>query len=373
MYLLKFALVLYFSTAGAWYYVQEDEAYGLFPTLIWGADEIADLFLGAQNDNDPRGLCRYKILGDQLLAQRNIDPGSIGSGVVATVGSTKLKMTVWDLVDCKVVNYINLGSCHYTLGGLIGAWFVGAAFFVGGNGILLAIVSFLYCFMLLLVIFRFTHIFVLSAFMIAILVLVCPIFLCFALFEATKSIFDSWMKMLLGYILYPALLFAFVALMLMTFDSVFYGDLNVDFDPNVPITEACEGIHSAYCITVKAIEKDPCLVNGGYFGEAMTDQIDLGLLGSYTVLKGSVVNDYLSVVVRLMLFALLYYLFVGAVTNFLAVLTQVQDLNSMAKGDINLTAPIKKLASMAGGLASAGVSKAVGAAAGVVDKISSKT
>ncbi len=365
MFIIKFALVAYFITPSAWYYVANGQAQGLFPTLVWASDEIAGLFLSAANDNDPVGLCRYLFDKSELLGQRNIDPTTVGSSAIPTIGSNMIKMTVWDLLDCKLVNYINFGSCKYSLAGIIGMWIVNAALFVGGSGILLMIVSFIYTWILVLTVFKFAHIFILSVFMIAILVLLSPIFLCFALFEGTKSIFQNWFKLILGYIMYPALLFAFIALMLVTFDSIYFGEFTLETNDGTLITSQCKKVESIYCTTVNQLGKnyevaDPCEFTIGTVSAQLTEDMDLGPLGTFTRLRSNAASNYLDVVVKMMLYALLFYFFIGTVTSFLAILTGVQDLGNLAKGSIDVAALMKK----GGGML-------MGSITGMLDKASS--
>jgi type IV secretion system protein VirB6 len=45
-----------------------------------------------------------------------------------------------------------------------------------------------------------------------------------ALFEVTKSYFDAWLKLIVGYTLHPMVLAAFMAFMLSVFDTIIYGD-----------------------------------------------------------------------------------------------------------------------------------------------------
>ncbi len=343
MFVIKFGLVAYFITPSAWYYVEDGKAQGLFPTLVWASDEFAGYFLAAENGNDPVGLCSYMLQGSQLLGHREIDPSSVGSSVTATIGSNMLELTIWDLVDCKLMNYMNFGSCDYSLAGIIGVWISTAAMLVGGNGFLLAAVTLIYTWILLLVVFKFAHIFILSVFMIAILVLMSPIFLCFALFEVTKPIFQNWIKMILGYILYPALLFAFVSIMLMTFDSIYFGEFTLENTQGQTLTSLCKGIESIYCTTINYLVADPCTFTVGTTSAQLTQGMDLGPLGTFTTLKSEAASNYLDVVVKMMLFALLFYFFLGAVTSFLAVLTGVQDLGSLAKGSFDLMAMARKL------------------------------
>ncbi|MDJ1305394.1 MAG: type IV secretion system protein [Candidatus Midichloria sp.] len=377
MYVVKFGLVLYFATGNAWYEVKNGEKVGLYPALLSASSEIAGFFMGAQNDNDPIGFCQYQLEGFNLFGEREIPvsaaiqssgTGDASSGYILnqalqpTMGfKDKVKITVWDLIDCKLLNYLNLGSCKYTIAGLIGVWMISAAILVSMQGFLLGVVSFIYCQMLLLVIFKFIHIFILSMFVLTILVLVSPIIICFALFDYTKSIFQKWMQLIIGYILYPALLFAFIALMLATFDSVFFGDIDLVNNRN-DIKKACAGVDSVFCTTYEAVGADPCSANLGNINGTLTETLDLGPLGKFTILKDIFVGTYLDAVLKLMLFAFLFYLFLGSVSGFLAILTGVQDLGSMAKGSINIAAI---MAAAGSGGAAGGASAAANESGGV--------
>ena len=363
MYIIKFGLVLYFATGSAWYDVKNGEKVGLFPALLTASSEIAGFFMGAQNDNDPIGFCQYQLNGSNIFMEREIpisaaiqsSSGNAISGYILsqalqpTMGfQDKVKITIWDLIDCKLLNYLNLGSCKYTVAGLTGVWIISAAFLVSMQGFLLSIISFIYCLMLLLVIFKFVHIFILSMFVLTILVLVSPVILCFALFDYTKSIFQKWMQLVLGYVLYPALIFAFIALMLATFDAVFFGDIDLAKNRG-DLKKACAGVDSIFCTTYDAVGVDPCSANLGNINGTLTRTLDLGPLGKYTILKEVFVGAYLDAVLKLMLFAFLFYLFMGSVSSFLAILTGVQDLGSMAKGSINIGAVMASAAGAASG------------------------
>jgi type IV secretion system protein VirB6 len=367
MYVIKFALLLYFATGNVWYEVKNGQKVGLYPSLLAASSEIAGFFMGAQNDNDPIGFCQYQLSGSNLFSEREIPvsaamPSSgddnspsyiLNKELKPTMGfKDRIKITVWDLVDCKVLNYLNLGSCKYSIAGLIGVWIIPASIFAGAKGFLLSLTSFIYCLMLLLIIFKFAHIFILSMFTLTILVLVSPIIICFGLFEYTKGIFQKWMSLVIGYILYQALLFAFVALMLATFDSVFFGDINLQ-DNRDDIKKACVGVDSVFCTTYDAIGVDPCSVNVGTTNSTLTETINLGPFGKFTILKSQYVGSYFDAVLKLMLFAFLFYMFLGSVSGFLAILTGVQDLGGMSKGSINIGSLMLAAAGKAGGEAPA--------------------
>jgi type IV secretion system protein VirB6 len=356
MMIIKFALVFYFAVGTGLYEVDEKgKVTGLFPQLINVTDELANMFLEAQNSNEGLGFCSYKYKGKNLLGENLYQ----GNGVTNTVGYEGVKLTFWDLVDCKLINYLNVGSCDYSASGLVIAWLVGVAFWVTGYGFLLSIASLVYCFLILLVIFRFAHIFILALITVTVLFFLAPIFIPFVLFEATKGIFDKWMKTILGYLLYPALLFAFLAIMLATMDSVYYGNFNkgVNNTKGQPINlkTACDKVDSIYCFIMSDIitnSNDACDLSPGTIAnkEVIYNQ-KVSYLGEKSVLKPDFAAGLFKIMLKLMLFAFLFYLFMGAVTSFLAALLAVQDIGGLAKGDINALGALGKIGSGAGSAA----------------------
>jgi type IV secretion system protein VirB6 len=58
---------------------------------------------------------------------------------------------------------------------------------------------------------------------IILLIYVSPLTIVCAMFERTKGIFENWWKQMLGFILQPMILFAYVGLMLTVFDNLFIG------------------------------------------------------------------------------------------------------------------------------------------------------
>ncbi len=349
MMIVKLALVFYFAVGTGFYEVdKKGNVTGLFPQLMTVTDELANMFLEAQNNNEGLGFCSYKYNGKNLLGENLYQ----GSGATNTVGFDGVKLTFWDLIDCKLINYLNVGSCNYSASGMVLAWLVGVAFWVSGYGFLLSMASLVYCFLILLVIFRFTHIFILALITVTILLFLAPIFIPFVLFEATKGIYDKWMKTILGYLIYPALLFAFLAIMLATMDSVYYGDFKGTTKSSgqpINLKTACDKVDSIYCIAMSGIvtnSNDACDISPGTVSNKwiIWDQ-KVSYLGEKSVLKSEVATKLFNPMLKLMLFAFLFYLFMGAVSQFLASLLTVQDIGGMAKGGVNAFGAIGNIGS----------------------------
>jgi type IV secretion system protein VirB6 len=294
----------------------------------------------AQNMSDPLGHCRFQYNNKQLLSQRNI--AAVGS-IVHTAGSTdnSVKMTVWDLIDCRVINYLNMGTCNYSFAGLIAIWSITALILVSGIGFVLCIAMFIYSFMLLKIIFKFTHIFILSMFSITILVAVSPIMITFALFDFTKGIYETWFKMLLGYTIYPGLHFAFIALMLATFDNIYFGNLKLN--PESPsLFKQCTDLgasESPICAIAIHVEDegktDMCSMNIGHLIKGLYETVDLWILGKYTIMRFSVVEALFLTMLKLALMSFLFFMLMNSISTFFAYLTGVESVAGLAKGDLS--------------------------------------
>jgi len=388
MFAIKVALVVYFTLGNAWFAVDEKgNKVGIYYGIIDGSQQIASYFMEAQNMSDPLGHCRFKYGNEQLLSQRNIQATNGADGIGATAGTKQggsngyVKMTVWDLIDCRVINYLNMGTCNYSFAGLIAIWSITALILVSGIGFVLCIAMFIYSFMLLKIIFKFTHIFILSMFSITILVAVSPIMITFALFDFTKGIYETWFKMLLGYTIYPGLHFAFIALMLATFDNIYFGDLKMDpggpsifqqcklsGSSNSPICAIANNVNSEN--TVDNSIKDMCDMNIGHIIKGLYETVDLWILGTFTRMNASVVDALFLTMLKLALMSFLFFMLMNSISTFFAYLTGVESVAGLAKGDLSgafkkafgtmAKSPlkaIKKAASKGGGGAKKGGSK----------------
>ncbi len=365
MYVLKFALVLYFATGDVWY----NNQFRLFPSMLQVSEDLSSIFLEAQNINDPLSACRMEYQGSNIFSNRDIPASGIAGGTATEGYQGVIKTTVWDLVDCKVVNYLSFGSCNYTVGGMMSSWLFSGFLAVDFS---LAVCCLIYTIMILITVFRFAHIYILSIFTITILVFLSPLFLCFALFEPTKNIFNKWMQMLIGYMIYPALLFAFVAIMFATFDAVFYGNLNLANNPNptTALAEVCKDVDSIFCKNMSEIGYvDPCTASPALLTTNKIKSERIPAFGTFKKVDSAYAGKIRNPVMRLLLFSFLFYLFLGSVTEFMAILVGVQGLGQVSQG---LGAGLKPLGMAAGAGAKLAANKAAGGIASGVGKLAGK-
>jgi type IV secretory pathway VirB6-like protein len=129
-------------------------------------------------------------------------------------------LRIWDTLDCKIARALGYAPEASTPNL---AKMIFAGFLTGGTGITFFFAAFVYAFTLISIVIRAVHITVMSIIGIILLIYVSPLTITCALFERTKGIFENWWKQMLGFILQPMILFAYLGLMLTVFDSLFIG------------------------------------------------------------------------------------------------------------------------------------------------------
>ncbi len=136
----------------------------------------------------------------------------------------------WDRLDCRIMFYLSAGvnnkgegkATSETVG--FGMIFMVLSLLGFGRILLFAILLF-YLIIILLTIAWAVELYIIAMIALSLIVLVSPIFIPMMLFQATKSFFDSWLKELMAYTLYPVMIFTFLALFLSVFDKLYFGDL----------------------------------------------------------------------------------------------------------------------------------------------------
>ncbi len=128
-------------------------------------------------------------------------------------------LRLWDGVDCRIAHYFGFSPSFPGYGNLLAL--AGASIFAYP---LLFILTIIFAIFVLSIVAFIVNTYLIAILSITILIYLSPLFIPLVLFKATKSYFDGWLKLLLGYILQPAILFAFLALMFTVYDKTFYGE-----------------------------------------------------------------------------------------------------------------------------------------------------
>lgn len=387
MFLLKFALVWYFAVDGDVWFSDKSFAknensasnqgggniYGIYPALIAAPDSIAKIFMKASNVTDVLQMCSYYKPDPSGEVDNNGQPVkynimlSDSSQALVQMANTKqgtrsiynedkdkqVILTTWDYLDCKLLNYLSLNTCKYNFAEMLGLWFFSAVDSI--KGMLLVIVTIAFCMLIIFNLFRFVNLVILSMFVLTILVLFSPIMICFSLFSYTKQIFSSWLQTLIGYTIYPGMIFAFLALAFTIFDTIMYGNpitisktleqcKSQAIDPNNPITsckinseEICKSGESIVCTLMTVMNNknkesaiDNCNILSGTMGGALTEvkHFDTSnwkswLFGSYTAMKTDVIDSFWKIMLKLFIASLLLLILSTTVMEFLGALLDI--------------------------------------------------
>lgn len=205
-YVLKIGIILYFATGDAWQ--------SLFFKGVYGASsEISKIVFKVNNYSDPE-----KRDGCQFISSVASDGKDISSSITYPAGKDYL--SVWDTLDCKIARYLGFGpeASYANIAALIFS-----SFFTGSIGLYFSISILIFGLMLIAASIRALHIFLASSISIIVMVFVSPIAFLALLFDRTKSIFDQWLKELLGFCLQPIILFAYLAIFITIMDKALVG------------------------------------------------------------------------------------------------------------------------------------------------------
>lgn len=128
---------------------------------------------------------------------------------------------MWVRVDCLlemiIGGFLPGGSLYNGVMGFIITCLVSGPF-----GLFFGIMGFIMIGCLVLGIAQCAYTFVMSCISIAFMICVAPIFVPMLMLEVTRGYFEKWLRLTLGLIIQPAVLFAYMAMLLLAFDVVMY-------------------------------------------------------------------------------------------------------------------------------------------------------
>lgn len=265
-FILKIVVIMYFALGNGWHQVFLENIFTISSNL--GAivmkldDEKTVKYEEAPQDNR-----RYVIISQKSNLILQDKPEELKDGCQFPRFNAYLEpddenrfnnpqykngleyLKIWDILDCKLMRSLGYGP-ELSVPNLVIA--ILAGFFTSGLGIVFAIATFFFAFFFLSLILRAMHIFLLSTTAITILIFVSPITITAMLFEKTKSIFDSWLKQLIGFMLQPVILFAYLGIFIAIFDHTMIGPVTFKgTGKEVPKEIVCDGEaadKSMYCI-----------------------------------------------------------------------------------------------------------------------------
>ena len=208
-YIIKIALVVYFTIGNG---IEQTK---LFDGVYGVSTELTKILfkLTAEDEERKRDGCQFGeiINEDGEVNQEIITPKyPDGLGYLA----------VWDTLDCKIARYLSFGP-NASVSNI--AILIIAFFFTGPIGIYFALSILSIGIMLILTTIKAMHIFLGSCLAIMLMVFVSPITITAVLFDKTKNIFDKWLVNLISFCIQPALLFAYIFILITMMDKVLVG------------------------------------------------------------------------------------------------------------------------------------------------------
>ena len=213
-YLVKFGLVFFFVVGNAWQGFFMDSVMNLsseFANITFSPKSTRDTSSGDDGCYFPK-YNYLLLLEDEPQKELKTKPSY-------PIGKDYLR--IWDTLDCKIARAIGYGP-DVTVPNL--AKMIFAGFISGSLGIAFFFAAFAYGVMLFSIAMRAIHITIMSIMGVILLIYVSPLTITCVLFERTKGIFENWWKQMLGFILQPMILFAYLGLLLTVFDDLFIGD-----------------------------------------------------------------------------------------------------------------------------------------------------
>lgn len=131
-------------------------------------------------------------------------------------------LKIWDTLDCKLVRALGLGP-DANVPNLV--LMIVAGLFTGAFGLVFLFGAFLFAVMFFSLILKALHMFLMSTVTLVILIYVSPVVITLTLFEKTKGIFSSWLKQVIGMILQPVILFAYLGIFISIFEYSVIGEV----------------------------------------------------------------------------------------------------------------------------------------------------
>jgi len=136
-------------------------------------------------------------------------------------------LATFDAFDCKIARYIGYGP-EVSVPSIMALIIPGL--FFGKLGVLFVVLSLSFAILIILITIRVVTTFLLSIFAIILLIYISPIIIPLVLFEKTKGIFGAWLTNLIGFIVQPIMLFAYMAVFLNVTEPILLGSAYYEGD-----------------------------------------------------------------------------------------------------------------------------------------------
>jgi type IV secretory pathway VirB6-like protein len=207
-YVLKLALVCYFTMGTAWQDI-------LISGVLEASGTLAAITFKPDNSQETS-----KLDGCQFPRWNYADDDDSTKYDNPSYPPGKEYLEVWDILDCKIAKAIGFGP-SLSVPNLI--FMILGGFFTGGLGIVFVVAAFIFAFFLIFMAIRALQFFLVAMTSVIILMYISVFIIPLCLFNRTKEIFNKWWKNMLGFILQPMILFAYLGILIAIFDNIVIG------------------------------------------------------------------------------------------------------------------------------------------------------
>ena len=383
LFLMKFILVTYFSiglgavTIESGTKVQKSGMTDFaLPLLVGLTSDFTEIVFKAGGS---QGLCNfdkskyeagyefYSIwdsidcrIGYYMGMQMLYNVGSLFSGLTKTSNNSGNSGTSidWTPADEQVIKSLSkLGSFTY--------FTVMFGFFMSGQ-IIIVIMGLVFAIVFISMLLYFLTAYLVCLITLYVLSYIAPIFIPFALFDRTKSYFDSWLKLVISCTLQPAVIGGFIALSLTVYDSAIYG--NCEFQRH-DYSVGQYGF-STFELKLPAAEEELCKESFGY-------KLTRYYLGygwetkSLILFEIPKIHDYLNLQLSLLyiiVYMVVFYFFMKSVNEFASDLVGGPNLGSVTVSPNSLVDKVMGAASSAASMMSSKGGASSGASGGASGK-----
>ena len=221
-FILKFIMVVYFSVGMQFSSIfnntfNQNVENGMtdivMPILTSLSSDLSQMvFDSARNNSQGTGLCSF-----------NSADYDKGYGYYA----------LFDMIDCRIGYFLGYGLIYDSIlngaqpknaqeGGML-VWTVLSGLLLGSPVMFVVNVLFIYLFFTTLIV-NFLGTYVVYIIFLYTMMMISPIFIPMVLFKQTSQMFSGWFRLTLSFALQPAIMAAFIAIILTIYDQALYGD-----------------------------------------------------------------------------------------------------------------------------------------------------
>ncbi len=220
-YILKIALIAYFTLGNAWQAVFVNDVLNASSYLSAITFRPDDPTLGT-NKLDGCQFPRFDYRQGEESVEKYypVNGSGIRDDSKLSYPPGKEYLQVWDMLDCKIALSLGFGP-EVSVPNLI--FMILGGFLTAGYGLIFVIIAFSFAFFMIFIAMRALQFFLVSMIAIVLLLYFSVFIIPLLLFEKTKGIFSGWWKQLLSFVLQPMILFAYLGVLIAIFDNVVMG------------------------------------------------------------------------------------------------------------------------------------------------------